>query len=131
MFFSLLLVNFLVAFSVSYIIVFFFSKSVNDIMDRVISDKIHTAWVKYVKFASMVVGISSGVRIYDIEKYINPVTYGKSGNTIISLNSERWSLEVFRTVIETLQGLTWVFLLFFIVALLAYVIVRFAEIKYK
>ena len=78
----------------------------------------------------MVVGISSGIRVYDVEKYITPVTYSKDGNKIIELTSERWFLEVYRTVIETLQGLAWMMLLFFVIALLAYVIVRWAEMKY-
>lgn len=131
MFFYLIIVNFLVAASVSLIVISFFSKSINNIMSRIIDDPINTSWAKYTKFAGMVVGISSGIRVYDVEKYITPVTYSKDSNKIIELTSERWFLEVYRTVIETLQGLAWMMLLFFVVALLAYVIVRWAEIKYK
>lgn len=48
---------------------------------------------------------------------------------IIALTSERWVLEVYRTVIQTLQGIAWMLLAFFAVALLAYVIVRLSELK--
>ncbi|KAF1728439.1 hypothetical protein CSC76_05110 [Pseudoxanthomonas mexicana] len=40
---------------------------------------------------------------------------------IIALTTERWVLEVYRTIIETLQG--------FAVALLAYVVVRLSELE--
>ena len=40
---------------------------------------------------------------------------------IVTLTTERWVLEVYRTIIETLQG--------FAVALLAYVVVRVSELK--
>lgn len=38
-------------------------------------------------------------------------------------------LEVYRTIIETLQGIAWMLLVFFVVALVAYVIVRLSELK--
>ncbi|UOV00781.1 hypothetical protein [Pseudoxanthomonas mexicana] len=40
---------------------------------------------------------------------------------IIAPTTERWVLEVYRTIIETLQG--------FAVALLAYMVVRVSELK--
>lgn len=45
----------------------------------------------------------------------------KDKTRIIALTTERWVLEVYRTIIETLQG--------FAVALLAYVGVRLSELK--
>lgn len=53
----------------------------------------------------------------------------KDKTQIIALTSERWVLEVYRTVIQTLQGIAWMLLAFFAVALLAYVIVRLSELK--
>ena len=112
-----------------------FSGSINSILARIIHDPIHNAWAKYTKFAGMVVGTSSGIRIYDMEKYISPLTYTGTGenqkSVIIELTQERWFLEIYRTIIETLQGLAWMMLLFFMVSLFAYVIVRWSEIKYK
>jgi hypothetical protein len=40
------------------------------------------------------------------------------------LNTDRWTLEVYRTVIETLQSIAWMLLVFFVAALIAYVVVR-------
>lgn len=128
MFYTLLLVTFLVAFGVSYIVVRIFDKSIGAILKRIISDDIYTAWHRYVKFAGYVVGISSGVRIHQLERYISAPQYNME---TLTLNAERWTLEVYRTVIGSLQGIAWMFLVFFVVALVAYVIVRIFEIKSK
>ncbi len=133
MFFYLLISTFILAFLVSFIVMQLFSGSINNILARIIHDPIHSSWAKYTKFAGMVVGISSGVRIYDMEKYINPMMYTPKNEQgiILQLTTERWFLEIYRTIIETLQGLAWMMLVFFMVALIAYVIVRWSEIKYR
>jgi hypothetical protein len=45
------------------------------------------------------------------------------------LTSDRWTFEVFRTVIGTLQSLAWLLLVFFVFALIAYVVVRGLEMR--
>ena len=131
MFYYLIISTFSLALLVSFIVMRLFSSSINAILARIIHDPIHEAWAKYTKFAGMVVGTSSGIRIYDMEKYITPLTYAENDKRIvIELTQERWVLEIYRTIIETLQGLAWMMLVFFMVALIAYVIVRWSEIKY-
>lgn len=131
MFYYLIISTFALALLVSFIVMCLFSNSINAILARIIHDPIHEAWAKYTKFAGMVVGTSSGIRIYDMEKYITPLTYAENDKRIvIELTQERWVLEIYRTIIETLQGLAWMMLVFFMVALIAYVIVRWSEIKY-
>ncbi len=131
MFYYLIITTFALALLVSFIVMRLFSSSINAILARIIHDPIHEAWAKYTKFAGMVVGTSSGIRIYDMEKYITPLTYAENDKRIvIELTQERWVLEIYRTIIETLQGLAWMMLVFFMVALIAYVIVRWSEIKY-
>ena len=131
MFYYLIISTFALALLVSFIVMRLFSSSINAILARIIHDPIHEAWAKYTKFAGMVVGTSSGIRIYDMEKYITPLTYAENDKRIvIELTQERWVLEINRTIIETLQGLAWMMLVFFMVALIAYVIVRWSEIKY-
>ena len=132
MFYYLIISTFALALLVSFIVMRLFSNSINAILARIIHDPIHEAWAKYTKFAGMVVGTSSGIRIYDMEKYITPLTYAENDKRIvIELTQERWILEIYRTIIETLQGLAWMMLVFFMVALIAYVIVRWSEIKYQ
>ena len=131
MFYYLIISTFALALLVSFVVMRLFSGSINAILARIIHDPIHEAWAKYTKFAGMVVGTSSGIRIYDMEKYITPLTYSENDKKIvIELTQERWVLEIYRTIIETLQGLAWMMLVFFMVALIAYVIVRWSEIKY-
>ncbi|NLN57616.1 MAG: hypothetical protein GX151_06645 [Gammaproteobacteria bacterium] len=129
MFYYLIISTFALALLVSFVVMRLFSGSINDILARIIHDPIHEAWAKYTKFAGMVVGTSSGIRIYDMEKYITPLTYAENDKKIvIELTQERWVLEIYRTIIETLQGLASMMLVFFMLALISYVIVRWSEI---
>lgn len=130
MFLSLLLVTFLVALGVSALTVRLFAPSIDGILKRVISDTISIAWLKYLTFAIYVVGISKGVRIYDLERYVNPERWQPElGGGPLVLNANRWILEVYRTIIESLQGIAWLLLVFFVFALIAYVIVRGLELR--
>jgi ABC-type arginine transport system permease subunit len=83
--------------------------------------------VKYIKFAIYVVGISSGVRIGELERYITAPQIIDA--QVLHLTRDRWVLEVYRTIIEGLQGIAWLLLVFFTVALVAFVIVRAFELK--
>lgn len=131
MFYYLMFANFAIALIVSITVVLVFGKSIDSILARVINDPINTSWAKYTKFAGMVVGVSSGIRIYDMEKYITPIVYNVKENYIVQLTTERWFLEIYRTIIETLQGLAWMLLVFYVIALFSYVIVRWSEVKTK
>ena len=72
-------------------------------------------------------GVSGGVRIWDLEKYITPT---EDQPEIIALTAERWTLEVYRTLIGTLQSVAWMLLVFFVFALVAYVVMRGFELKH-
>jgi hypothetical protein len=130
MFLTLLLVTLILSASVSWAVSMAFDKSIKSILSRIIADDISSAWVRYLKFAILVVGISSGVRIYQLERYITPSEHHEKPQ-IIQLTTERWVLEVYRTIIETLQGIAWMLLVFFVVALVAYVLVRIFESRRK
>ncbi len=128
MFFTLLLVTFILAIVTSFIIVKFFDKPIGKILNRVIGEDLGPAWQKYLKYAIYVVGISGGVRIWELEKYLQP--QHKDVLQIV-LNSERWTLEVYRTIIGTLQSTAWMLLVFFLFAMIAYVIVKAFELKHN
>ena len=127
MFIVLLIVTFLISLSVCFIVARIFNKPIQGILNRLIEESISGAWLTYLKFAIYVVGISSGVGIWQLERYITPTA--SIGNDIISLNTNRWTLEIYRTIIGTLQGIAWLLLVFFVFALIAYVIVRLVEMK--
>ncbi len=69
----------------------------------------------------VVVGVSGGVRPLDLEKYIAP---NRPGATAPELSLERWTLELYRSLIDSLQSIAWMLLLFFIGAMIAYVLLR-------
>ncbi len=126
MFLSLLIASFVVSLVVCFIIVRLFKSPIDKILRRLVAEDISDAWSKYLLFAIYVVGISGGVRIWELEKYIIP----KAGQAeLLELTSERWVLEIYQTIIGTLQSIAWMLLVFFIFALLAYVIVRGMEMR--
>lgn len=130
MFFSLLIATFLIAACTATLVVAVFNKPIKAILERIINDSISAAWHRYITFAAFVVGISGGVRIYSLERYIQP-QIAADGRTVPLpvLTSERWTLEIYRTVIECLQSMAWMYLVVFLFALVAYVVVRIAERK--
>lgn len=130
MFIALLAVTFAVSLGVSLAISLLFRDSIRRILERIIRDDIASSWVRYIHFAILVVGVSRGVRIYSLEQYTlprHPRPGLESEALPAALTAERWVLEVYRTVIETASGVAWMLLVFFVFALIAYVIVRVFE----
>ncbi len=128
MFIVLLLITFSIAIVVSFLVTILFRKSIATILGRIVAEKISGVWQRYLTFAIYVVGVSGGVRVWDLEKYITP---RPEEAEVIALNPERWTLEVYRTVIGTLQSIAWMLLVFFVFTLIAYVIVRGLEAKHS
>ena len=126
MFITLLFVTFFIALATSLSVVRLFRKPVGSILDRVVSTELSRAWHRYLSFAVVVVGVSGGVRIWELEKYITARV--KDAEPIL-LNSDRWVLEVYRTLIGTLQSAAWLLLVFFAISLIAYVIIRGFELR--
>jgi hypothetical protein len=126
MFFTLLAITLSLSVAVSYTAARVFRKPIGDIFNRIIQDEISAAWQRYVMFATYVVGISAGVRIGQLERYISPQYRDMD---ILQLTAEHWVLEIYRTLIACLQGIAWMYLVVFVVALIAYVIVRGFELK--
>jgi len=69
MFLTLLIVTFFISLIVSAIVAMVFARPIDDILKRIINDSISSAWTRYLQFAIYVVGISSGVRIWNLELY--------------------------------------------------------------
>ncbi len=124
MFISLLAATFVVALVVAILVAKLFDASIRRILERVVRDDISGAWHRYLKFAIIVVGLSGGVRLWELEQYIRQ-GIGPEGPRI--LTSDRWVLEIYSTIIGTLQSVAWMLLVFFLVSLIAYIIVRGQE----
>lgn len=125
MFITLLIVTFLIAIGVAGGVARFFATPIQRILGHIVAEDITYAWSKYIWFAILVVGISSGVRIWELERYITPLD--PSPMDVLVLTTDRWVLEIYRTIIGALQGIAWLLLVFFAFALIAYVIVRVGE----
>jgi hypothetical protein len=126
MFLTLLAVTFTIAVLCSFVVARLFDKPTGAILSRVVAEELSSAWHRYIKFAIYVVGVSGGVRIWELEKYITP----RSKDVEMPvLNADRWVLEVYRTIIATLQSVAWMLLIFFLFALIAYVVVRGFELR--
>ena len=100
------------------LVMYFFSPSIFKILKEIVVDSISVAWGKYIQFAGIVVGISSGVNVYQFNGYIDDDGKAK----VLKLVPEKIVLTLYDTIISTLQGLSWMFLLFFVTSLIAYII---------
>jgi hypothetical protein len=125
MFLTLLVTTFALSAVVATVAALLFSRPINQILARLVSEELAPVWRRYLLFAIYVVGISGGVRVWEIERYITPQ---KDGNVLV-LTSSRWVIEIYKTVIGTLQSVAWMLLIFFLFALVAYVVVRGFELK--
>jgi hypothetical protein len=123
---ALFITTFIIAFAVASIVVFIFNKPIDGILKRVVPVDISYAWAKYLRFAIYVVGIGGGVRVWALEKYL---TVQEPYREIVQLTPARWLLEIYETIIGTLQSAAILLLVFFVFALIAMVIVRIFETR--
>jgi hypothetical protein len=127
MFIWLLIATFAIAIVVSFVVARVFRRPIQNILNRIVAEELGAAWEKYVTFAIYVVGVSGGVRVYQLERYL--VSDAPDAQPLI-LTGERWTLEIYRTIIETLQSVAWMLLVFFLFALIAFVVIRGFELKH-
>jgi len=125
-FLILLIVTFLIAAATATIVVMLFKKPIDKIFARIIGEELAGAWRKFLTFALLVVGVSAGVDIDRLERFISPM-----GKEMLvprpELTAEYWGLEVYRTIIDTLGGMAWALLIFFVASLIAFVIAKRKE----
>lgn len=122
---QLLGITLLLSLVVAGCVAWFFHRSIISIMTRIVGEPLSSAWVRYIMAAIVVVGVGGGVRPWDYERYLEPL----KDQPIRVLNSDHWILELYRTAIGTAQAEIWLLLVFFVFALIAYVLVRGAEGK--
>ena len=123
---ALFITTFIIAFTVASIVVFIFNQPIDGILKRVVPVDISYVWAQYLRFAMYVVGIGGGVRVWALEKYL---TVQEPYREIVQLTPARWLLEIYETIIGTLQSVAILLFVFFIFALIAVVIVRIFETK--
>lgn len=130
MFFTLLAVTLGVSLMTSGLVVFFFRRPIRQILDRIIGEGVAEAWQRFLTFCLFVVGVSAGSQVWKLEQYLQPQPMGPDGKSrILTLDGPAIALEVYRTIIQVLQGMAWALLVFFVVALIAFVLVKAGERK--
>jgi hypothetical protein len=105
-----------------------FDAPLRSILRRIVSDDLVTPWHRYVRFATYVQGVAGGVRLYELDQLLAPRAPGAGA---VNLTPELWTLEVYKTVIGTLQSISWALMLVFTFALLAFVTMRGFETRIK
>ncbi len=123
---GLLGITFLVALAVATLAALLFTRPIRRIMERIVPDRISAAWVRYLIFAMYVVGVAGGVNVRQIDRYLSPQ---EPEGQVLALTRERWVLEIYSTAIGSLGAITWMLLVFFVFALIGYVMVRAFEMR--
>lgn len=126
MFLILLLVTLVVSVLTAVLTARFFDQAVGRILARIVGAELADAWHKYILFTIVVVGVSGGVQLWELQKYI--ANKGDS-SAPPSMTFMSWVLEIYRTIIETLQSIAWMLLLFFLCGMIAMVVMRCMEYK--
>jgi len=123
MFVALLAASFVLALIMSATVAWLFGRPIDGILHRFVGDRISATLSKYLRFATVVVGISAGTRVRPLEEYIAAPSYNKA-ELRAALTQEFWALELYRTFVATLQGIALMFFVVAVVAIIALVIVR-------
>jgi len=128
MFITLLAVTLGVSLLTSGVVVFFFKGSIRQILHRIIGEEVAAAWQRFLTFCLFVVGVSAGAQVWKLEQYLQPQINGPDGKLrVLTLDGPAVALEIYRTIIQVLQGMAWALLVFFVVALIAFVLVKVGE----
>jgi hypothetical protein len=75
-----------------------------------------------------VVGVASGTRVGALEEYIGATSYNKAALSA-ALTQDVWVLELYRTVVATLEGIVWLLLVVAFFVILAVLIIRKGNMK--
>ena len=128
MFIVLFLVTFLLAFAISSGVAWAGKEPIEGILHHFFSLNVTAAMSKYLRLAIVLIGVSSGARIRILEEFISASPANKLQMTD-ALTQEFWVVELYRTCITTLEGILWLLLLFSLVVLAAYWMMRKSALK--
>jgi hypothetical protein len=129
---TLLVAEVVISLVISWCVVRILRQPTEQILHRITSDETSRAWLKYVKFAIYVAGVSGGVKIAekDFEKFMRMAEVNYSGSYALGYGYMVWLLtaEIWEAVVGALGGIFWFLAYFFIAAAIAFVIVRVLEL---
>jgi len=124
MYITLFTVSFLLALGLSLTIAWISREAIESILRRFVTDFVtRSGFEKYIRFAIVVVGISGGTRVRALQEYISAASYNKAAMEK-ALTQEVWVMEMYRTILGTLESVVFLLLFCIFLALIAPVVVR-------
>ena len=124
------IVSIVVAAIVSFGVMVVFARLISTIFADIFQDKfrINIAFIKYVKYATFLVGVSRGAIAHQLQLDVWS-QYDTIKEFAPNLDFDRvaWLTATYATIIETLRALAYMYSALFIIILIAYVIVTARE----
>ena len=124
------IVSIIVAAIVSFGVMIVFARLISTIFGDIFQDKfrINSAFIKYVKYATFLVGISRGAIApqlrFDVWSHYDTI---KEMAPNLDFDRVAWLTATYVTVIETLRALAYMYSALFLIILIAYVILTSRE----
>ncbi len=124
------LVSVVVAAIISFGVMMMFARLISTIFGDIFQDKfrINSAFIKYVKYATFLVGVSKGATAYpsgyNIWAYRDTIEEMAPNLDFMRV---AWLSATYATIIEALRALAYMYLALFLITLIAYVIVTARE----
>ncbi|HEX4542961.1 MAG TPA: hypothetical protein VH114_07320 [Candidatus Acidoferrum sp.] len=124
MFVALFAASFVLALALSITVSWISREAVDGILRRFVGDRaVRAGFEKYIRFAIVIAGVSGGTRVRVLQEYLAASELNKAAMAA-QLTQEFWALEIYRTIIGTLEGIAVLLLVCIFLALIAPVVVR-------
>jgi hypothetical protein len=128
MFMLLFAVSVIVAFGLAFGVSLIFRRMTENVLSRHLAESISQATAKYLQIAILLVGVSNGARIQLLKDFLNTPAYNQE-----ALNAQMkpalWSLAMYNTATDALQGILWLMILFAFLAAVAVAFIRRSKIR--
>ena len=129
MFVALFVASFVLALALAVTVAWISREAVDTVLRRFVADRaVRTGFEKYIRFAIVVVGISGGSRVRVLQEYLAASDLNKAAMAA-QLTQEFWALEIYRTVVGTLEGIAALLLVCIFMALIAPLVVRMLKLE--
>lgn len=129
MFVALFATSFILALALSITVAWLSREAIDSILRRFVADRaVRAGFEKYIRFAIVVVGISGGTRVRVLQEYLAASDLNKAAMAA-QLNQEFWALEIYRTLVGTVEAIAALLLLCIFLALIAPVVVRMLRLE--
>lgn len=129
MFVALFAASFVLALALSITVAWLSREAIDSILRRFVVDRaVRAGFEKYIRFAIVVVGISGGTRVRVLQEYLAASDLNKEAMAA-QLTQEFWVMEIYRTILGTLEAIAGLLLVCIFMALIAPVVVRMLKLE--